>query len=464
MNSREASPPAPDGRDCGPEGDRPRAPSPERSTLVARLLLAALALAAVAIVAMAVTLGVVATSERPEPAAAGPRPPGPVGIADPLNPASGPASDPAAAAGATHRVTHRVVYTESGFQPEQVEIAAGEAVVFVNESEDFFWPASNIHPTHEILPEFDPKRPLAPASSWSHRFDEPGQWYYHNHLAPDEGGLVSVSASTGSERGTQAPLVFEMPEGRFEPVPRDAAVSHLGIYTDDRELEAFINRFGPGGALAVLKQIELASGGDCHNRAHEAGRIAYELFGPAAFVLATHDCQSGGQHGATEALFAERGTANIAADIAALCDATENDFFRHQCVHGVGHGLMAWTNYDLPVALGLCDHAQRLDRPSCYSGVYMENVVGGLSGAMGHTTEYLRQGDPIYPCDIVEARYQPACYFYQTTRMAEVLNWDMAAVAALCDDAPANARSLCFRSYGRDSANLAADDPAETIG
>ena len=299
-----------------------------------------------------------------------------------------------------------------------MEIAAGEAVVFVNESEDFFWPASNIHPTHEILPEFESQAP-----SWITGV-EPGPTASTNPASgtttttwpPMKEGWCRFRPRPAQSAAHRRLWCSRCPRGRFEPVPRDAAVSHLGIYTDDRELEAFINRFGPGGALAVLKQIELASGGDCHNRAHEAGRIAYELFGPAAFVLATHDCQSGGQHGATEALFAERGTANIAADIAALCDATENDFFRHQCVHGVGHGLMAWTNYDLPVALGLCDHAQRLDRPSCYSGVYMENVVGGLSGAMGHTTEYLRQGDPIYPCDIVEARYQPACYFYQTTR------------------------------------------------
>ncbi|MCY4134573.1 MAG: hypothetical protein OXG30_06620 [bacterium] len=435
---------------------------------MSRLLLAALALAAVAVAALAVTLAVVATSEKTESAdrLAVSRPPGPILVSDPPDTASGPASGESA--------SHRVVYGESGFEPNRIEIAAGDAVLFVNSSEEYFWPASNIHPTHEILPEFDPERPLEPGSSWTHRFDKPGQWYYHNHLSPDEGGLVSVSPSPGTESGRdqalasasgrQAPLVFEMPDREFAPVPQDAAASHVGIYTDDRELEAFIERFGPGAALQVLKQIELESGSDCHNRAHEAGRIAYEKFGPAAFALASHDCQSGGQHGATEALFAERGTANLAADIAALCDSTHNTFFRHQCVHGVGHGLMAWTNYDLPGALGLCDHAPRLDRFSCYSGVYMENVVGGLSGAMGHITEYLREGDPIYPCNIVEARYQPYCYFYQTTRMADVLNWNMAAVAALCDAAPANARSLCFRSYGRDAANLAADDPAETIG
>ena len=441
------------------------APSPERSSSAWRLLLSALALALIAVVVLAVLLAVVAGSDQGEPAT-GPatgtvRPPGPILLSE------------STAVAIETGTTHSVAYTAGGFDPERVEITAGDTVEFVNNSDHYFWPASNIHPTHEILPEFDPKRPLAPNESWTHRFDEPGLWYFHNHLSPDEGGLVSVASEPASPTDGsgppaqvtgQTPLVFEMPDREFSPAPQDAATSHVGIFTDNRELEAFIERYGPGEALQTLKQIELDSGSDCHNRAHEAGRISYEMFGPAAFVLATHDCQSGGQHGATEALFAERGTANLASDIAALCDSTANYFFRHQCVHGVGHGLMAWTNYDLPVALGLCDNAQRQDRDSCYSGVYMENVVGGLSGAMGHITEYLRDDDPIYPCDIVEPQYEPACYFYQTTRMAVVLDWDMAAVAALCHQAPANSRALCFRSYGRDAANLAQDDPAETIG
>lgn len=445
----------------------PTTSSPERSSTAWRLLLGALALALVAVAALAVSLAVVSGSDQPEPASssAADRRPGPILTSDSAG-ANG------ADAASTPASTHRVVYTARGFSPEQLVIAPGDTVSFVNNSADYFWPASNIHPTHEILPEFDPKTPLAPGATWAHRFDKLGQWYYHNHLSPDEGGLVSVVAPPAPQAGvtqpaqsaSQEPLVFEMPDREFAPLPRDAASSHADIVTDDRRLEAFIEQFGPGGALQVLKQIELESGSNCHDRAHEAGRISYEMFGPAAFALATHDCQSGGQHGAIEAMFAERGTANLSSDIAALCDSTANAFFRHQCVHGVGHGLMAWTNYDLPTALGLCDNAQNQDRDSCYSGIYMENVVGGLSGAMGHVTEYLREGDPIYPCDIVEPQYQPACYFYQTTRMATVLNWDMAAVAALCDQAPANSRSLCFRSYGRDAANLAADDPAETIG
>lgn len=360
---------------------------------------------------------------------------------------------------------YAVIFTDDdGFQPTVIGIGRGDTVVFVNASNDDFWPASNIHPTHGIRPEFDPLQPIPPGQAWMHTFDEPGAWAYHDHLDPVEGGLVSV---TGIPPDDLEPLVIEMPDTEFVSLPPDAATAHIAIYTDDQQLERFIERYGPAGTLRVLKQIELNTNGYCHDRAHKAGSISYELFGPAAFVLVSHECQSGGIHGATEALFADRGTANLVDDIAALCDGTINPFIRYQCFHGSGHGLMAWTNYSLPHTLALCDsiplslQGNDYDRQSCYAGVYMENVVGGLSGLTGHYSAYLRDNDPIYPCDIVEIKYQPACYFYQTSHMARVLDYDMVAVAALCTEAPKDSQTKCFGSYGRDAAafTFSSDDP-----
>lgn len=394
-------------------------------------------------------------------------------------------------AGQPHSVSgrvHYVVYSGGqGFVPDRLEIGVGETVVFVNASGADFWPASNIHPTHEILPEFDSLEPVPSGQVWEFVFDEAGQWQYHDHLNPSEGGVVIVAEADTADPGVGEqfeeavdevadsdddgpreelePLVIEMPDVEFAVLAGDATVQHVGIYTDDGELEQFLEEFGPSNALRVLKGIELETNGDCHNRAHEAGRMAYELFGPAAFALASHECQSGGFHGATEALFASRGTANLAEDVAVLCSDAVNPFIRHQCLHGIGHGIMAWSNYELHQSLELCDSVPvRLDQQSCYSGVYMENVVGGLSGVMGHTTEYLRPDDPVYPCDVVAERYQADCYHYQTSHMVRVLDYDLAAVARVCAGAPAGSVYHCFGSYGRDAATIAHNDPATSIG
>ena len=190
-----------------------------------------------------------------------------------------------------------------------------------------------------------------------------------------------------------------------------------------------MKEYGPEATVKALSNHEERLGIDCHQRAHVLGRLAYEEFGARAFSLMGHECQSGGYHGATEALFHIYGTTDLENNISLICSNTLNSFFRHQCVHGVGHGIMAWTDYQMLDALGLCDKLSTpQDQASCHSGVFMGNVVGGLSGSMGHFTEYLST-DPHYPCNILEEKYVGGCYFYQTSHMIRIFEGAFQKVA-----------------------------------
>ena len=245
------------------------------------------------------------------------------------------------------------------------------------------------------------------------------------------------------------PLSIDPGELSFKEVGTLSVEDAVDLVRDDDLLTKYVKEYGPASTLRLLADSEARVNVDCHQRAHEAGRIAFEL-GALAFSLSGHECHSGGYHGATEALFRARGTANLEADIAVVCGDALNSFFRYQCVHGVGHGLMAWTSYELLEALVLCDRLEQAgDQQSCYSGVFMENVVGGLSGAMGHFTEYLSE-DPHFPCSILEERYIGPCYFFQTSRMLMLARGDFQQVATGCAEAPRVARSSCFQSMGRD--------------
>ena len=125
----------------------------------------------------------------------------------------------------------------------------------------------------------------------------------------------------------------------------------------------------------------------------------------------------------------------------------------HQCIHGIGHGLMAWYDYDLYDALEACDLIhQQFHQKSCYSGVFMENIVGGIaqdgqteSGT--HHTRYLSD-DPHYPCNVVEERYKHECYWLQTDHMHRLFG-DFDAIGVACADAPEHFRPACFHSMGR---------------
>lgn len=86
-----------------------------------------------------------------------------------------------------------VSMTDEGFSPAEFTISKGMTVAWVNNSTKFRWPASNIHPTHEEYPAFDPLEPIAPGEVWEFAFDEAGSWRFHDHLIPRFIGLVTVT-------------------------------------------------------------------------------------------------------------------------------------------------------------------------------------------------------------------------------------------------------------------------------
>lgn len=95
----------------------------------------------------------------------------------------------AALLGEPRQVIHM---TNNGFEPAGFEIHAGDIVQWVNNDTADHWPASDLHPTHGIYPEFDPQTPIPPGESWSFRFDKEGNWRFHDHLKPLFRGVVKV--------------------------------------------------------------------------------------------------------------------------------------------------------------------------------------------------------------------------------------------------------------------------------
>src|SRR5437867_13371474 len=90
-----------------------------------------------------------------------------------------------------------VQMNERGFYPQTIEIGQGNSVIFLNTGNQPHWPASNIHPTHLIYPEFDPKKPILPNQSWTFEFDKAGEWKFHDHLNPLVTGTIIVKAVEG---------------------------------------------------------------------------------------------------------------------------------------------------------------------------------------------------------------------------------------------------------------------------
>ncbi len=86
----------------------------------------------------------------------------------------------------------KITVSEEGFSPANVTVSAGTSITFVNNGQAAHWPASDIHPTHDILPGFDAKRGLATGETYTYTFTEVGVWHCHDHLMPQQTCVITV--------------------------------------------------------------------------------------------------------------------------------------------------------------------------------------------------------------------------------------------------------------------------------
>lgn len=87
---------------------------------------------------------------------------------------------------------HEISFSGTAFSPATLTIKKGDIVVFRNNSDKDFWPASAMHPDHLLYPEFDAKQALAPGSKYEFKFLKVGAWGFHDHLTPTAFGKITV--------------------------------------------------------------------------------------------------------------------------------------------------------------------------------------------------------------------------------------------------------------------------------
>lgn len=82
--------------------------------------------------------------------------------------------------------------TASGFSPAEATINAGDTVKFVNKDSKNHWPASGVHPTHQLCPGFNALQAVKPGESYSFTFTEKKECPMHDHLNPTLRGKIIV--------------------------------------------------------------------------------------------------------------------------------------------------------------------------------------------------------------------------------------------------------------------------------
>ena len=223
---------------------------------------------------------------------------------------------------------------------------------------------------------------------------------------------------------------------------------------------------GPKEAMAAFDRAmrtERAVEAGCHRIAHTIGSAALARFDgnvAKAFALGSASCWSGYYHGILERAFTGvSGVDELGQAARRVCDdpdIRQTTFLAYQCVHGLGHGLMIRSGYDVPFSLSICDRlATDWDQTSCTGGVFMENI----SSTYGVKSKWLRDDDPVYPCPVVKERHKLYCYLMVTSRMNELNGFDWAKTADACRGVERDWVATCFESYGRDASGFTRQDP-----
>jgi hypothetical protein len=286
----------------------------------------------------------------------------------------------------------------------------------------------------------------------------------------DHGSVVAQGGSPGAGAQHRG----ESPEEQLANAAADPRLAPL--------IEIMRQR-GTGEAMTRLE--ELASQDETvrsegHGLAHSMGRLSFAHYGDVAeaFGRCRETFSSGCYHGVLEGYLASLPRLEPAS-ITGLCQKTvpagSPPLHKFQCVHGLGHGLVANFDADLPKALRFCDALPGdWDRSSCYGGAFMENVMiewhlrfGQPADGGGHIhytkKSMLKEDDPLYPCNAIADKYRRECYFLQSSAISMFNDNDFGATLRVCDTAPTKYIAMCYQSTGRDISGFTLRDGQRSV-
>jgi mono/diheme cytochrome c family protein len=285
----------------------------------------------------------------------------------------------------------------------------------------------------------------------------PGMPSFRDRLTADQIEAVATFVATATRTATGGSSVA----ARFQPdatVVRDCRPQDFSCFE-----QAFANlayRRGPKAALAVFDERIRSPGpieSDCHRIAHAIGSGSLSHFRGNVGLALVHgraSCAAGYYHGVLERAFLGIPRNLLAARAGALCGdrrILRLQFILYQCIHGLGHGLMIYTGYDLPLSLRVCDRlGTAWDRRACSGGVFMEN----LATSYGVRSTWLKDDDLLYPCDAVAERHKRYCYLLATSRILPAVHYDWRKAAAICRRSERGWARFCFHSLGRDASGF----------
>lgn len=209
--------------------------------------------------------------------------------------------------------------------------------------------------------------------------------------------------------------------------PELAQIPQGGFNTVTDFFEDLAKRKGGAYAYEVLKRAELPPNLDLHLMGHAVGDILYEQEGLDGIKVCTPDFRNACSHSIVVGLFFDEGE-DALEDIAEACrQAPGGSGAYTMCFHGLGHGILAYTGYDMKKTAELCKKTGTPGRnfreyPECVGGSVMEIVGGGFHDPdlwAAQSKKYLPADKPLALCyaDFMPQEAQGMCLTYLTPHL-----------------------------------------------
>lgn len=239
-------------------------------------------------------------------------------------------------------------------------------------------------------------------------------------------------------------------------------------------------------AFQVMLRADFPQGIDLHLLGHVVGDVLYKQKGIAGIQYCTEDFRDACSHSIVVGALLERGPSALAEITQACKEAPGGRGAYTMCFHGLGHGVLAYTDYDMQKAVQMCKQVgtpQYGDQEytQCVGGTMMEMVSGVHDPTAWdkQKANYFKADDPLFPCD---ARWMPEeprsmCYDYLTPHLFEAAGSDYGRpdpktfpkAFSFCGAIPADAahqpdRAACYGGFGKDFIGLVVGRDIRNVG
>lgn len=237
-------------------------------------------------------------------------------------------------------------------------------------------------------------------------------------------------------------------------------------------------------AFQILLRAELPPDLDIHLLGHTVGNVLYQQQGIKGINVCTQDFRNACSHSVVIGILTEYGEGAL-QEIADTCKKAPGGSGAYtMCFHGLGHGVLAYNDYNLEKAVEMCRRTGTVEYHNrefveCVGGTIME-MIDGVHDPVTWEREskrYFKDSDPLYPCtaDFMPDEAKPICLVYLTPHLFTSAGLDLGHMnpdlypkaMSLCDALPEDAlelRDACYGGFGKEYIGLAQSRDIRNIG